>query len=276
MNISEALSSTITAFKKANIKSPELDTYVLLTHILKVEKYRLITDSHKLLSESNIKKLNSSTKRRINGEPVAYITGRKEFYSIDFYVTKDVLIPRPETEQLVDLAIFYAKNDSTVLDIGTGSGAIAIALKKNRPDLNIYACDISDKALAIAKKNAQKNLGDKSIIFLQGDLFSSIAGTKFDIILSNPPYINPASRGSLQKELSFEPEISLFAGENGNAVIRKIILESGKFLNNDGLLIIEIGEQDSYIRTFGSENNYSVSILKDYAELPRIALLKKK
>ena len=275
MNISEALSNTITAFKDAGIELPELDAYVLLTHLLKTEKYRLITDSHKLLSRSDISELNSFTKRRINGEPVAYITGRKEFYSIEFHVTKDVLIPRPETEQLVDLAIFYAKKDSSVLDIGTGSGAIAIALKKNRPDLSIYASDISDKALAVAKNNARTILGNQSVTFLQSDLFHAFLRTKFDIILTNPPYIDPASKESLQKELFFEPEISLFAGEQGNAVIRRIISEADGFLNKDGLLIMEIGGQDSFIRTFGNENDYSVSILKDYANLPRIALLQK-
>ncbi len=275
MSISDALSGAISSFKAAGIESPELDASVLLAHILNVEKYKLLTDADKTLSKNDLSLLNKFIKRRIKGEPVAYITGKKEFYSIDFIVTKDVLIPRPETEQLVDLAIFHAKKGAFVLDVGTGSGAIAIALKKNRPDLKIYACDISEKALKIAWKNAHSILGIKSIKFYKSDLFESFKGKKFDLILSNPPYVDIALKNSIQKEILFEPGIAVFAENNGNKILEKIIKNAEKFLKRSGLMIIEIGGQDGFIRSVGSENGYSVSILKDYANLPRIALLKK-
>jgi release factor glutamine methyltransferase len=275
MIISDALANIVNNFKNAGIESPELDANVLLAYILNIEKYKLLIYAHKILSKNEISQLNAFTERRIKGEPVAYITGKKEFYSIEFLVTKDVLIPRPETEQLVDLAIYHAKNNSSVLDIGTGSGAIAIALKKNRPDLTIYACDISNRALTIAKKNAQIILGDNSIKFSKSNLFESYKGKNFDLILSNPPYVDIALKNSIQKEILFEPEIAVFAEDHGNEILKRIISGAEKFLNSSGFLIIEIGGQDNLIRTIGSENNYSVSILKDYANMPRIALLQK-
>ncbi|MBN2401128.1 MAG: peptide chain release factor N(5)-glutamine methyltransferase [Spirochaetes bacterium] len=275
MKISEALANTINTFKNANIESYGLDARVLLAHILNIEQYRLILDNQKDLSEKDIIKLNDFTKRRVKGEPIAYITGKKEFYSIELDITKDVLIPRPETEQLVDLAIFYARKHSTVLDIGTGSGAIAIALKKNRPDLIVYACDISYKALEIAKKNAGSILGDNSIYFFKSDLFHAFKGKKFNLILSNPPYLDIASIGSLQKEILFEPKNALFADAHGNETIRRIICRADEFLSNNGFLIIEIGDQYNFIQEICAQNNYSVSILKDYANLPRIAVLQK-
>jgi release factor glutamine methyltransferase len=274
MKISEALTYSIIDLKKAGIESPELDANVLLAHILNIEKYKLIIDSQEDMSKSNISKLNTFIKRRIKGEPIAYITGRKEFYSIEFFVTKDVLIPRPETEQLVDLAIYYAKKNSSVLDVGTGSGAIAVALKKNRSDLIIHACDISQKALEIAKKNARRILDNNAIIFSKSNLFQAFEGKKFDLILSNPPYLNISIKNTLQKDILFEPENALFADNHGNGIIKRIVSEADIFLNNDGLLIIEIGDQD-FIQAIGSENNYSVSIFKDYANMPRIALLQK-
>ena len=275
MKISEALTNTINNFKSSGVESPELDARVLLSHILNIEKYKLIINAEEKLSKNNISKLNAFEKRRIKGEPIAYITGKKEFYSIEFSITKDVLIPRPETEQIVDLAIFYAKNNSSVLDIGTGSGAIAVALKKNRPDLIVHACDTSGKALGIAKKNARRILGNNLIKFYKSDLFDAFEGKKFDLILSNPPYLDITFKNTLQKDILFEPENALFADDHGNGILRRIITEADKFINSHGLIIMEIGDQN-LIRTIGPENNYSVSILKDYANMPRIAILQKK
>jgi release factor glutamine methyltransferase len=274
MEISEALTNCINNLKSSGVESPELDARVLLAHILNIEKYKLIINAEEKLSKNDISKLNAFVKRRIKGEPIAYITGKKEFYSIEFSVTRDVLIPRPETEQIVDLAIFYAKNNSSVLDIGTGSGAIAIALKKNRPDLSVHACDTSGKALKIAKKNARMILGNNLIKFYKSDLFHAFEGKKFDLILSNPPYLDITFKNTLQKDILFEPENALFADDHGNGTLRRILTEADKFLSIHGLIIIEIGDQD-LIQTIGPENNYSVSILKDYANIPRIAILQK-
>ncbi|MFH0976833.1 MAG: peptide chain release factor N(5)-glutamine methyltransferase [Spirochaetota bacterium] len=274
MTVEEALNNTINIFLKKNIDNPVLDAQVLLAEVLNTDKFKLFVDWENELTKSNITKLNSFIKKRIKGEPVAYITGKKEFYSLDFIVTKDVLIPRPETEQIVDLVIYYAKKDNSVLDIGTGSGAIAVALKINRPDLSVYACDNSEKALKIARKNAKRILGNDSILFSISDLFQAYKGKKFDIILSNPPYLDMAINGSLQKEIFFEPKNALFAGDHGNEIINRLISEAGELLNPDGMLIIEIGNESNIQKTdIGKE--FTVTMLNDYANLPRIALLKK-
>ena len=276
MKISDALNETINNLKNAGIESAAIDARVLLAYILKIDKIKLITNNQKLLSSKDISKLQKTVKRRITGEPVAYITGIKEFYSIDFKVTKDVLIPRPETELLVDMAIFYAKKDASVLDVGTGSGAIAIAFKKHRPDCIVYACDISEKALNVAKENAKKISGCNDIIFCKSNLFQSYKSKKFDLILANPPYVDIEQKQNLQKEVLFEPEKALFSKDHGKEIIKKIISKAEKYLNKDGILILEIGyDQGHFTKITGKEFNYSVSILKDYSDFPRLAILQK-
>ncbi len=275
MKIHEALSYISGKLRNADIELPDLEAQILLANILNIKKYKLLIDNEKALPDSNIKRINRFIKRRIKGEPIAYITGKKEFFSIEFNVTKDVLIPRPETEQLVELAVLNAKANSSILDIGTGSGAIAIAIKKQRPDLDIYACDKSAKALKVANENAIRILGDNSVIFSKSDLFKAYKGKKFDLILSNPPYLNKADRNILKKDILFEPKLALFARDKGQVVMKRIITEAKQYLNNHGMLIIEIApEHKKYIKTISTVNNYSVRILNDLALLPRVAILK--
>jgi release factor glutamine methyltransferase len=275
MTLTEALSKVMDEFKDCGIESPDLDARILLAHVLKIDKHRLIIDGDKNLSPGKTKKYYALAGRRLKNEPVAYITGKKEFYSLDFLVTKDVLIPRPETEQIVELAISIAGENDTVLDVGTGSGAIAIALKKNRPDLNVFACDISAGSLKIAKKNAHIIIGDNSILFSRSDLFSAYKDNKFDLIVSNPPYLNAAEKISFQKELLYEPASALFAAGCGTDIIKKLLLESPDYLKSNGALILEFGAgQESFLQNI-AEKYYSVKIYKDFANLPRIALLQK-
>ena len=274
MNISEALQYTKKIFEKTGIDSSTLDAQIILAYILKTEKHKLLTESERKLSRINFCRLRKLIKRRVKGEPVAYITGRKEFYSINFSVTKDVLIPRPETERIVDLAAANAKMNGSVLDIGTGSGAIAVSLKKNRPDLTIHACDISVKALKIAKRNAEMNLGRKAVLFKKSNLFSAYKEMKFDMILSNPPYLRESDKNTLQKEIFFEPVKALFTNDDGLKIITCIIKESKIFLNNSGILILEFGnKQETRIKKIASNYGFSASIIRDYTDFPRYALL---
>ncbi len=276
MNISTALKTVNEYLINGGVESSEIDAYLLLSHALNLEKSRLITEPSKELTNHEAGMIRSLVSRRLSGEPSAYITGKKEFYSIEFIVTRDVLIPRPETEHLVDCALYYAKVNDSVLDIGTGSGAIAVALKKYRPDLTVHACDISEATLNVARENAEKITGKDSVIFSDSDIFSAYNGRKFDIIVSNPPYIDPESIGSLQKEIFYEPEIALFSEDRGRAIINKIISKAGNYLKNPGILILEIGyDQDEFVRKTGIKNSFSVSIIKDYSNLPRVAVLKK-
>lgn len=195
-----------------------------------------------------LKKYWSLLKRRAKGEPVAYITGKKEFWSLELEVSPDVLIPRPETEILVEHAISILKEVERpfILDIGTGSGAIAIALAKEIKDAFIWATDISEGALKIAGKNAKRHNVEDRIYFLKGDLFNAIKdkNRKFHLIISNPPYVSEREYEELPKEIrDWEPKIALFGGEDGLSIIRRLVRDSLPFLYQGGYLLIEISPQ---------------------------------
>ena len=200
--------------------------------------------------------------------PVQYITGQTKFCGLDFIVNEDVLIPRPETELLVETVIAFSYQSSAfslkILDLCTGSGCIAIPLTKNIPECKIVASDISEAALDIARLNAEKNGVCDNIKFVQSDLFSNITG-KFDIIASNPPYIAGYEFKSLQKEVLMEPHIALDGGKDGLDFYRRIISEAARYLDRGGYLIIEIG--------FGQKEAIS-KIIKDYGELKLLEVKK--
>jgi release factor glutamine methyltransferase len=276
MKLMEFLADASSRLDKTGIPTSRLDAEIITAHALGIERYMVLTDSNRELSEKEITDLEKLICRRLEFEPVAYITGIKEFYAIEFIVTGDVLIPRPETELLVDMAIYWAPMYGTVLDLCAGSGAIAVALKKSRPDLALTATDISDPALEIAKENAGKILGREKITFLHGDLFSPVKGKVFDLIVSNPPYVDIKLKGSLQKDLEYEPVNALYCEDGGREVIARIIEGAGEHLADDGVLLLEIGsDQRAFVEEHGIAHGYSVSILNDYAGFSRVATLKR-
>ncbi len=276
MQLSSILHEVIGTFRKGGIDNPVTDAQVLLAHALGMERFQLALEGEREPGNEELKKINRVVKRRLRFEPVAYITGKKEFYSIEFSVNKNVLIPRPETELAVDLALYYACLNASVLDLGTGSGAIAIALKRNRNDLNITATDISNKALNIARKNAAKITGPRSVRFIEGDLFKPLEGMVFDIIVSNPPYIDPGITGTLQRELEHEPPQALFSPEKGRRVTGRIIKGLKKHTHEKSVTILEIGfDMKDFILAKGSEAGFDVSVMNDYSGLPRVAVLKR-
>lgn len=273
MNIEELTKETTLKLKKAGISNSRLDAEILISYILKIERYKLIVDKDKPVSEENYNEIQKLVERRFNREPVAYIVGEKEFYSIKFKVTPDVLIPRPETELLVDLAIYYAPPNSEILDLCAGSGAIAIALKYNRTDLKITASDISEKALLIAKENEKNNLEENSINFIHSDLFDKIKNNKFDLIVTNPPYVDPQKKEILAKELTFEPQSAIYAENNGKKIIIEIIKNSKEYLKKTGKIIMEISEDmKEFINEIAQEYGFKASIINDYAKMPRVAV----
>lgn len=275
MKTGDMLKVAVERLSGAGIPGARLDAEVLVAHVLGVERYRLVTNADDPLTEEQVKTCNEYISRRLSFEPVAYITGTKEFYSLDFHVTPSVLIPRPETELLVDMAIYYAPRGGRVLDLCTGSGAIAVALAHSRADLEITATDISHGAIEVAKGNAAGIIGPDRIEFIEGDLFGPLQGRTFSLIVSNPPYVNPEKKFSLQKDLMYEPEQALFAEKKGTAVIERILSGAGKFLEPGGMLILEIGEDmKDYILRTGRDAKYDVSTLNDYSGLPRVAILK--
>ena len=275
MILSELLNQTQKKLEESGIETFKLDSEILISTVLEIERYKLVVDGNSTVSDIDLKKISRFINRRIKKEPIAYILGEKEFYSLDFIVNKNVLIPRPETELLVDMAIYYAQMNSSVLDIGTGSGAISIALSYNRPDLQIIASDISEKALAVAKKNAKEILTGKKIKFIQGDLFESVKENKFDLIVSNPPYVDPQLKDELQIDLTYEPDLALYSQKNGREIIEKIINEASSFLNKNSVMLMEIGsDQKDFIKEIGKAVGFSVSVLNDYSGLPRVGVFK--
>lgn len=275
MTVSESVRHLSDELAGRGSGTPRLDAEVLAAHALGTDRKGLIMDGNRDITPGERHRLEEALARRSVGEPVAYITGFKEFYSLPFRVDRRVLVPRPETELLVDLALYHARQGARVLDVGTGSGAIAVAVKKNRPDCAVAASDISEGALEVARRNAEEILGAGRVEFLRGDLFSPFAGRKFDIILSNPPYIDPSLRASLPRELGFEPETALFCGGSGREIVRRIIAGGRPFLEKGGMMLIEIGaDMKGDVLTFAGNGGYNATVARDYAGLPRVALLK--
>lgn len=248
--IQEILNVTTAFLKDKGIESPRLCAEVLLSHQLEKSRVELYLAFDQPLSSSEVAGYRSLVKRRIRREPLQYITGHKEFWSLEFFVSPMVLIPRPETELLVEEAIrlrdrnlLSNSSKPMILDLGTGSGAIAISLAKEIEGATIWASDISFEALAVARKNAKLRNLDKRIRFCQGDLWQpfSNSSSPFDVIISNPPYIPAEAFKTLPPEVSYyEPRIALDGHENGMHFIKRIIEEGGAYLKPGGWLLIEM------------------------------------
>lgn len=272
---------TTSYFKTNDIDSPRVTAEILLAHALKLKRIDLYLRHDQPLNISERNLFKTLIKRRINKEPVAYIIGSKGFWNIDLLVSKDVLIPRPETECLVEEALsFLSKNKACgkkkILELGTGSGAIILAIAAQQTDNHYFASDISLKALGIALKNA-KYLGlDNKIIFFCGSWFFPVKDKNnlFDIIISNPPYIRRSDIKTLQPEINrFEPITALDGGEDGLDCIKQIVNHAHKFLNKGGKLLLEIGYDqkkavDEIIKETGRyEKTY---FKKDYSGFDRV------
>lgn len=250
-----------------------LETRMLLMHVLGLSRVQLITQSEQPLGADQAERLNQLILRRVNGEPMAYILGEREFYGLDFYVTPDVLIPRPDTELLVELALQYAPKQSRLLDLGTGSGAIAIAVAQQRPDLTVLAIDVSPAALKIAEKNAARHLAAGRVQLIQSDWYSAIADQQFATILSNPPYIVKDDQHLSQGDLRFEPIDALTDHADGLSAYRQIITGAGKHLAEGGWLLMEHGyDQSSAVQELLSAEGFSeIQSWPDLAGILRVS-----
>ena len=260
------------------IDTPALDAALLLSEILHKSREELIAGGKEPVSEAERKAFYRFLERRKNGECVAYILGRREFRGLEFTVNHNVLVPRPDTETLVETVLEYIdsrkdKNNLFLLDLCTGSGALAISLKNERPFLTVTASDISPKALETAALNAARLLdsGSANVQFIQSDLFENIAG-RFDIIVSNPPYVPSGDLASLAPEVQREPHLALDGGEDGLKIIRRIISRAGEYLLPGGLLLLEASpEQMPVIRTFLETHSFdNIRIHKDLAGRDRV------
>lgn len=243
MTIKELLNQGTIMLKNEDIDGPKNKARAILQYTLKKSKeYTIIYDTKEVTQKQRDEYV-KNIKRLISGEPLQYITGIQEFMKINFVVTKDVLIPQPDTEILVEEVIKIANrlDNPLILDLCTGSGAIAVSLAKNIPNAKIVATDISKRALEIARQNAKLNGVLNNIDFIESDLFNKIKNIKFDIIVSNPPYIETDEIKKLPKDVRQEPTIALDGGKDGLDFYRKIFNKGNEYLNRQGYLCVEIG-----------------------------------
>jgi release factor glutamine methyltransferase len=244
--IGRLLTWTADFLKRHGSQSPRLDAEVLLAHARSCRRIDLYTAFHEVVDESVRSTFRETVRQRSQGKPVAYLVGQREFYSLPFVVTPDVLIPRPETELVVVALIDRARARSfaaplRIADVGTGSGILAICAARHLPGSHIVASDISDAALAVARQNAQSHGALNAIQFVKSDLFSSVPMEQFDFILSNPPYISDAEFESLSRDIKeYEPRLALVAGPTGMEVIEPLVAQSLPRLAPGGWLIFEI------------------------------------
>ncbi len=279
--IIKLLQWTATYFKSNGIDSPRATAEILLAHTLGLKRIDLYLRHDQPLNRSELDLFKSLIKRRTNREPVAYIVGGKEFWSMEFEVSQNVLIPRPETECLVEetlsvLAKQYPCNPKKILEMGTGSGAVILAIASQKPDHLYFASDIAINASDIAIKNAKQLGFDNKISFFCGNWFLPLREKDnfFDVIISNPPYIRKNDIGNLQPEINrFEPLEALDGGEDGLDHIRHIIEHAHRFLNNEGNLLLEIGhdQKDAVDKIIKETGNYKrVYFRKDYSGFDRV------
>lgn len=287
--IKDLLPVSIDFLKEKNIESPRLCAEILLAHQLNTDRLKLYLEYDQPVGEKDLSQYRSMIKRLIDGEPVQYITGIQEFWSMDFIVNSSVLIPRPETEILVEQALRiyneeYAEKNPviSILDIGTGSGAIATAIASELEKAKISAVDISAKAMNTAKLNAAKHGMENRISFYEGDLFAPFKSDHqtFDIILSNPPYVAKKDYESLPRKIKdFEPGLALESGEDGLSHIREILEKTPEFLNPGGWIMLEMdpGQTDSAIQIITENNEYATGqVIKDYSNKDRVVIARKK
>ncbi|MBW2557287.1 MAG: peptide chain release factor N(5)-glutamine methyltransferase [Deltaproteobacteria bacterium] len=282
MNISQLLKKTVSRFSAERLSTPGLDAEVLLAFSIDRERPFLYTHPAKEIPGLEVEKFRSLVARRMKGEPIAYITGRKEFWSLIFEVTPDVLIPRPDTEILLEEILKLSRQERAekirILEIGTGSGAISIALASELKNASITATDFSPNALAVAEKNAVNNKVGEKISFLCGDMFEPVEG-KFDIIVSNPPYISEYEFGLLAPEVrEYEPHRALVAGPEGTEFHRKLARDGERFLEKGGRLVMEMGaDQRVAIEKMLKEKDYcDIAFRSDYAGIERVVLARKR
>ena len=278
--VKRLLEWTTEHFKKYGSDSPRLDAEILLARALGCKRIDLYVSFNKEPSESERTQYRETVKRRAAGEPVAYLVGHKEFYSLSFEVTRDTLIPRPETEHLVVesldlLAKMGQRDDLCVCDVGTGSGVIAVTIAKNAPKCRVTAVDLSPEALNIAKRNAETHGVTNRVTFVISDLLTEFPETPlFDIVVSNPPYVSESEFAEMSADVrDYEPKLALVAGEDGTSVIRNLAEQTVSRLRDGGHFIVELSPMIAgRVAEMLQQQGWSdVRILRDMAGQERIA-----
>jgi release factor glutamine methyltransferase len=273
MNIKNILNEGIDILQKNKIANPQLDSEILLSNSIKRDKKHIILNPKEVLNSEQLGKFKSLIERRKKGEPIAYLINKKEFWKDEFFVNKDVLIPRPDSELIIEQVLkIYSKDDQLqILDIGTGSGCILLSILKERSNFYGTGIDISKKSINVSKFNAkQLNLTNRVKFFHSSvDNFNN---GKYDIIVSNPPYIEQLSLKYLEKDVvNFEPKLALSGGFDGFSKIRKVINKTSNLIKKNGKFILEIGfnQKNKVIKILKEEGFYVNKAIKDYGNNDR-------
>jgi release factor glutamine methyltransferase len=272
MTVLEVLQSTTAYFKKRGIESPRLNAEHLLAHVLKLKRIELYLEFERTLKETELDPLREQVRRRGLGEPLQHLLGTAEFAGRVFLCDKRALVPRPETEELVERVIQSITNPqpSTILDVGTGSGVIALTLAAQFPNAEVHAVDISDDALALARENAARLDLQERVRFAKGNLLEGIE-SEFDLIVANLPYVPATDRPTLSREVLHDPESAVFAGERGDELIRELIIAARDRLCPGGLLALEvgIGQAEELAALMAEKNYHDIASIRDYGGVTR-------
>ncbi len=260
-------------FARSGVDAPRLTAELLLAHALGCDRVRLYLDFDKPLGPEELARYRALVKRRGEGEPTAYLTGAREFYGHAFRVDGRALIPRPETELLVEAALAALPEEGAALDLCTGSGCVAISLALARPRAAVSAADLSAEALALARENAER-LGAR-VTLLEGDLFAPVPdGARFDVVTANAPYVPSGELPGLARELRREPRLALDGGPDGLAVLRRLVRDAPRFLRPGGALLLEMHEThaDPLPALCREAGLASAEVRRDLAGLPRLVV----
>ncbi|HWO23153.1 MAG TPA: peptide chain release factor N(5)-glutamine methyltransferase [Kofleriaceae bacterium] len=265
---------TTQRFTEAGIAGARLEAQLLLAHVLGCSRVQLYTGFDKPLAEQELAGYRELIKRRLGGEPVAYLLGEHEFWALPFYVDASVLVPRPDTETVIEVArgLRDPAAPCRVLDLCTGSGAIAISLAKELPAAQVVATEVSPEAAAIARRNAERNAVAERVEIRAGDLFAPVAGERFDLIVANPPYIATAVIATLAPEVRREPALALDGGPDGLAFYDRICAAAAAHLLPGGAIVLEHGfDQADAVRARLEAAGFSrVTLTRDLGKNPRV------
>ena len=271
MTVLEVLQATTAYFKKHDLGSPRLNAEHLLAHVLRRKRIELYLEFERELAEAELAPLRELVKRRAQGEPLQHLLGTVEFCGLTFLCDRRAMIPRPETEQLVEVLKSEVRNPkSEIMDVGTGSGVIALCLAAEFPGAQILAVDISNDALTLAQENAARlNLAER-VRFLKSNLLENVEGV-FDVIVANLPYVSTQERHTLSREVLHDPEVAVFASTRGDELVRELIAQAPSRLRPGGMLALEIGmgQSEALLSTLAEKNYRDISSKTDYSGVTR-------
>ena len=276
MTLLEVLQSTTAYFTNHKIENPRLNAEQLLAHTLRLSRMDLYLEFERNLAENELGPLRDLVKRRSQGEPLQHLLGTVEFCGHTFAIDKRAMVPRPETEELVELLlaeISGQKSEIRILDVGTGSGVIGLSLAVKFPQANVCAIDISEDALSLARENAAQLRLSERVRFQKSDLLENVS-ERFDLIVANLPYISMQDRHLLAREVLHDPEVALFGGSSGDELVRELIEQAPAHLEPGGLLALEIGlgQAEGLSHFLRQKNYHDIELKKDYSGISRFLL----